>query len=139
MRSHVSSGRKTASPVATGILKRVNSVTGWTTHVSHPSVVGQLQSFKTSSHVQQLSVPALTPPLDLVLKTEALIDTAETPQIRCMAGFLTLLAYDTAHASDVQGSRGLHLTADAIAAESLMKKKHIWTTWFCSRIGVHID
>ena len=70
---------------------------------------------------------------------EALIDTAETPQLLCMAGFFTLLAYGTARASDAQGSRGLRLTADAIAAESLTKNKHVWTKWFCSGVGVQGD
>ena len=139
VRNCVSSGRKTAGACAASTLKLINFGTEWVTHVSHPLVIGQIQSFKTSSQAQEPPVPALTPTLELVLKMEALIDSADTPQLRCMTGFFTLLAYGTIRASDAQGSRGLRLTADAIAAESLMKNKHVWTKWFCSRIGVHGD
>ena len=82
---------------------------------------------------------AKTPPLELVLRMEELISTADTAQQRCIVGFFTLLAMSSARASDAQSSRKITLSERAIAGESLDKGKKAWTKWFCDRRGLKTD
>ena len=82
---------------------------------------------------------ALTPSTEMILKLEALIDTAPSAQMRCLAGFFVCLAYGSSRAGDTQDSKSLCLTDDALAGMSFMKNNKAWTKWFCIRRGLSGD
>ena len=136
VRSRVAGGCKTAGVTSGNTLKLVHAATEWKMHTKHALVVGQVKSAQRVLNALEPPRPALTPSVDMVSRLEALVSSGSNAIIRCLAGFFCLLAFGSARASDAQGARGLHLTKDAIAGESILKNKHRWTPWFCNRRGL---
>ena len=110
---------KKAGVVARATLKLVQPAIDWHTRWSHPLVSSQFKESERLSRWAEAPSLATTPPLDLVLRMEELIRTADTVQQRCMAGFFTLRAMSSARASDAQSLRKISLGEFAVAGKSL--------------------
>ena len=131
----IAGGTKTAGIYAAATLRLVQAASEWIMHYTHPLVVGQIRSVVGGK--SEPSVPARTPSVEILSKLEALVFTGATVQIRCLAGFFTLLAYGGARATNAQQSRNVRILGDSITGESIMKNKGgVWTKWFVTRHGL---
>ena len=70
---------------------------------------------------------------------EGLVKFAATPQLRCLAGFFLCLAYGSSRAGDLQASKSVTITKDAVTGMAFMKNKKVCAKWFCSRVGLEGD
>ena len=139
VKSRVSGGTKTAGSVAVASLSFLERCTGNASH--HGSALVKAQARQGIGPLAAGEPPAPAVPLEW-LHIEALehaIGTARTPQQRAYAGFFTFLIQTAARCMDGQRSRGLRLTVDALAGESMMKGKACWTQWMALRRGFFTD
>ena len=136
VRSRSAEGTKSAAARAACTLRCVQNATDWDLHLLHPLVRCQIMPSFDVTNAPQPAQTAKTPSVKIVLAIESLIQTGATPQLRCVAGFFTCLAYGAARFSDIQMSKDLYLTDDAITGSSFIKNKSTWTRWFCCRRGL---
>ena len=72
---------------------------------------------------------AKPPGEDIISNLEKLVVYAPTPQLRCAAGLLALLAHTSHRGLDGIRSRSMQVTEAAFAGESLVKTSDTWTSW----------
>ena len=101
VRSRCRDAPPAAVVLAKSLLNLVQASTEWAMHINDPIVVAQLAGSRTN---RKTSAPkkAIQLPIEVVQELESLIAMGVTPQQRCLAGFMTLLAATSAHASDAQ-------------------------------------
>ena len=133
VRSKISSGSKSAQSTCNCTLKLVQSATDDKTFWDHPLVAGQLRKASTIQNTAPTPAKALS--FEVIEILEEVIINGRTAQDRCMAGFFVCLTHASARTWDLQRSRNLSLTMDALKGESLMKKKNVWVEWFVDKNG----
>ena len=139
VRSRCIDGTKTAASRCGCTLRLVQWATDWKLHLEHPLVQCQVKPSACASDIKSPWQAALTPSVDVVLAIDGLVVSANTPQLRCIAGFFACLAFGSSRFSDVQESKDVKLTNDAISGMAFMKNKKSWERWFCSRRGLAGD
>ena len=83
---------------------------------------------------------AKPPDVEVLRRFEHLITLAPTAVQRCVAGFLTLLAFSSSRTADLLRSSNITLTRDSLTGESIMKQpKGVWVRWFAPRKGLVSD
>jgi hypothetical protein len=135
VRGRVSGGTPSAVASARQVLRLVEASTDCSLHLSHPLVKGQLQAGATSGKLPDEPEMAKEVDINIIMKMEELSMSADSPALRCVAGFFALLACSSLRASDALRTRSIRLTADAISGVSRMKGKRCWTRWFADRHG----
>ena len=72
---------------------------------------------------------AKPPGEDIISNLEKLVVYAPTPQLRCAAGLLALLAHTSHRGLDGIRARSMQVTESAFAGESLVNTSDTWTSW----------
>lgn len=72
---------------------------------------------------------------EFIIKLEGLVRTAETPQLRCFAGYFALLACVSLWALDAIRTGSVEVVGDSISGVSRMKSKLSWTRWYAPLVG----
>ena len=139
VRSRCMDGRKSAASMAAATLRTVQFATDWRLHLDHPLVKSQVMPAPNPDGEVAPAVSAKTPSVEMVRDIENLVQSAATPQLRCIAGLFACLAFGATRFSDAQASKNLYMTKDSITGLAFLKNKKTWTRWFCSRIGFDGD
>ena len=135
VRSRCVDGCKSAPSRCACTLRTVQWATDWVLHLDHPLVKSQTQPNPDAAGASLPAASAKTPSVEMVSSLEDLITTAPTPQLRCIAGFFSCLAFGATRFSDVQPSKDIIISTDSISGMSFMKNKKSWQRWYCSNKG----
>ena len=135
VRSRCKDAPQTAVVLAKTLLRLVQASTDWTMHLNDPIVVSQLDSGSKSVNQSDTPKQAIQLPIEVVKELESLTTMGVTPQQRCMAGFMALLASTSSRASDAQRTVNLEIKGSSLTGESRMKGRLSRTRWFCDTKG----
>ena len=128
---------RSAGKTARYALLWIEEVTGEYVFAQSPLVKYQCRPTRPRGGIAEKPKPAKAPDLEVIRCFEHLVRGAPTAVQRCIAGFVTLLAYGSARTMDLLRSRGLRLTRDSLSGESIMKNpKHVWVRWIAPRQGL---
>ena len=131
---------KTTGKTARAALLWVEAVTGESVFARSPLVTFHCNSTRLPGMIREKPQAAKPPDVEVLRRFEHLITLAPTAVQRCVAGFLTLLAFSSSRTADLLRSRNLTLTRDSLTGESIMKQpKGVWVRWFAPRKGLVSD
>ena len=131
---------KTTGKTPLAALLWVEAVTGESVFARSPLVTFHCRSTRPPGMVREKPLAAKPPEVEVLRRFKHLITSAPTAVQRCIASFLTLLAFNSSRTADLLRSRNLTLTRDSPTGESIMKQpKAVWVRWFAPRKGLVSD
>ena len=138
-RSRVNSGTKTAGSMAKTALILAERFTGEFFFADSPLVKEQVRPLMETRASSDPPKPAIPLKWHHVEALETTIKYGTTVQQRVMSGFFAFLVHTSHRTANGQRTRKLHLAADALMGESLLKGRATWTKWAAARKGLAVD